>query len=258
MKYFYFGGIKIDNLNISEAVGKIREILKNEEKGYVVTPNADHIVKLQRDKEFKRAYESAFLVLPDGISLLVASKLLGTPLKGRCAGADLIERIFDIANDLGKSIFILGGTKGSEKIAMEKIKSFFPNVKVAAYSPPFGFEKNPKETSEIINKINSLKTDILIVCVGAPKSEKWLYNNFDKLNIKIAFSLGAALDYFAGTIKRAPKWMQKIGLEWFWRLIQEPKRLWKRYLIGNTIFVFLVLRELIRKILDKRDDQGNF
>lgn len=251
MEYFCFAGIKIDNLNLNDAVEKIREILKSDEKGYVVTPNAAHIVELQKDKEFKKVYEKAKLILPDSIPLIWASKLLGNQLKGRCAGADLFERIFDIAEDLNKSIFILGGTKGSEKIAEEKIGKFFHSVRVASYSPPLGFENNPKETSKIIEMINSWRTDVLLVCVGAPKSEKWVYNNFDKLNIKIAFSLGAALDYFAGTKKRAPKWMQKAGLEWFWRLIHEPRRLWKRYLIGNTIFIWLVFKELVKKLAKK-------
>lgn len=249
-KKFKFAGIEIDCLTIEEALEKLEEIVRNNRKGYIVTPNAAHIVMLQKDREFELAYKKASLVLPDGISLILASKILGGCLKQRVPGADLFLEICKISAKYNKNIFILGGKNGSEKIAVIRLKKMFPNINILGYSPPFGFEVNQEENKKIINEINKLKPGVLFLFIGAPRGEKWIYSNIDKLEVNLACQFGAALDFFIGNLKRAPKWMQKIGLEWFWRLLQEPRRLWKRYLIGNIIFVLLVLKELV--ILSKR------
>ncbi len=248
--YISFLGVEIDNLTKMEAIKKIRDFLHRKEKGYIVTPNASHMVELQNDKKFLESYKNALLIVPDGFSIVLASKLLGKPLKEKCSGADLFPEICKLASELGMRIFILGGRDGSEKIVEEKIREAFPGIVVSSFSPPFGFEKNEEIEKEIINLINDFKTDILFVCVGTPKSEKWIYKNFNHLNINLAFSLGSAPEFFTGVKRRAPKWMQKVGLEWLWRLIQEPGRLWKRYLIGNTIFIWLIIKELIKNKKD--------
>jgi len=245
-------GIEIDNLTREEAIEKIKNLLCRKVKGFIVTPNAAHIVELRKDREFFDAYRNAIMILPDGISLIVASRLLGNPLKERCSGADLFPEICRLAWELGKSVFILGGERGSEKIVEEKLKQTFPGIILKTLSPPFGFEKEEKITDEIISEINNFPTDILLVCVGTPKSEKWIFKNFSKLEIILAFSLGSSPDFFAGIKKRAPKCIQKIGFEWLWRLIHEPGRLWKRYLLGNTIFIWIVVKELIKKTFKKK------
>jgi N-acetylglucosaminyldiphosphoundecaprenol N-acetyl-beta-D-mannosaminyltransferase len=247
MDKFTFAGIKIDNFSLTEVKEKIIEIIEKGKKSYIVTPNAAHIVLLQKDKEFYEVYKNATLVLADGISIVWTSRFLGTSLKERITGADLFGEICKIANKKGKSLFILGGTGGVEKIAENKLKMMYPNIEAFSYSPPFGFENDKKESSKIINMINMSNADIFFVCVGSPKSEKWIYKHLNILNIKVACPFGAALDFFAGIKKRAPKWMQNAGLEWFWRLIRDPRRLWKRYLIGNIIFIWIILKELFRK-----------
>jgi N-acetylglucosaminyldiphosphoundecaprenol N-acetyl-beta-D-mannosaminyltransferase len=244
-------GIRIDNLTTDEIKQCVVSFLKNKQKGYIVTPNAFHIVLLREDEEFRKAYEDALMVLPDGISLIIVSKLFNSPLKMRCAGSDLFLEICKIASQLNKSIFLLGGVNDSEKIAQQKLKDLFPNIEIYSYSPPFGFEKDEKETRKIIDIINRTNSEILFIFLGAPKSEKWIYKNISALNISLAFCFGAALDFFSGVKKRAPKWIQSMGFEWFWRLIHEPKRLWKRYLIGNAVFILLVLKELIKKVNKK-------
>jgi N-acetylglucosaminyldiphosphoundecaprenol N-acetyl-beta-D-mannosaminyltransferase len=244
---FVFAGIKVDNISLADAINEIKDILKNGMKGYILTPNAYHIVKVQKDIEFKRIYKNALLVLPDGMSIIFASKILGYRLKGRCAGVDLFPEICKIAALLNKNIFILGGTNGSEKLAEKKLKNLYPSMNIISYSPINGFENNKKETLKIIKLINHSNSNILIICVGSPKSEKWFFRNANWLKIDLAFSLGHALEIFAGTKKRAPQWIQNAGLEWLYRFIHEPKRLWKRYLIGNFIFIWLFLKEFVKR-----------
>lgn len=243
--------IKFDNLSSLETLEKIKYIINNGVKSYIVTGNAYHIIVLEKDNEFKEVYKNAALVLADGTSLVLVSKILLRPLKERVAGSDLFEEICKIAWQKSKRIFILGGTNNSEKIAISKLKKKYKNIIVSAHNPPFGFESDNLETKKIINMINDFNSDILFVCVGSPKSEKWIYKNFNSLDIILACPLGAALDFFAGTKKRAPKWIQEIGFEWLYRLMQEPRRLWKRYLIGNLIFSGIVIKEFFRFFLKK-------
>lgn len=248
MNTISFGGIKIANVNLQEAVEEIKNSFKKKQKSYVVTPNAAHFYLLRKDKVFREAYENACLVLADGMSVIFASRIIGSPLKERCSGADLFHSVCVLASSLKKNIFILGGTKGSEKIAKKKLQKEFKNIRIDTYSPLFGFENSEQETNKIIGLINDTPSDILFICVGAPKSEKWLYRNISHLKIKMAFAFGNSLNIYAGTKKRAPIWMQKIGFEWFFRLLQEPGRLWKRYLFSNTFFIYLVINEFFRNI----------
>jgi exopolysaccharide biosynthesis WecB/TagA/CpsF family protein len=247
MKNHAFSNLGIDNLSFEEALSEIKNIIEKK-KGYIVTPNAAHIVLIEKDREFKEIYDNASLVLADGVPIIWCSKLLGQPLKEKCSGSDLFEEICRIAFALNKNIFLLGGANGSERIACEKLRMIFPGIKVKSYNPEFGFENNQGQTNAIINIINEFKTDVLFVFVGTPKSEKWIYRNINKINISIACPFGAALSYFAGTVKRSPFWMQECGLEWFWRLMNEPDRLWKRYLIGNIYFLGIVLKECVKRM----------
>jgi N-acetylglucosaminyldiphosphoundecaprenol N-acetyl-beta-D-mannosaminyltransferase len=247
MRYFFLNNIKIDNFSKQEVIQKIEELLKEDEKGYVVTPNAAHFVDLEKDAEFRIAYTNAKLILPDGMSIVWASKILKCPIKERCTGSDLFYEVCAIAEKLHQGVFLLGGTDGSEVLAADKLKIMLPMLNVNHYSPMLGFEKDEEESNRIINCINRSKSKVLFVCVGTPKSEKWIYRNISKLNITLALSFGKSIDYFSGKTRRAPVWVQKGGMEWAFRLIQEPKRLWKRYLIGNILFLWFFLKKLIRR-----------
>lgn len=251
MNTISFGGIKIANVNLHEAIEEIKNSLQKKQKSYVVTPNAAHFYFLRKDKEFREAYAHASLVLADGMSVIFASRIIGTPLKERCSGADLFRIVCGLAASLNKNIFILGGIKGSDKIAKKKLQKEYKNIQINTYSPSFGFEKSEKETKKIIVLINKMPSDILFICVGSPKSEKWLHRNISHLKITMAFVFGDSLNIYAGTKMRAPIWMQKAGLEWFFRLLQEPGRLWKRYLFSNTFFIYLCINELFKKIYKK-------
>jgi len=248
-------GVKIDNLSFQETLTEIGRLLDEGDRAYMVTPNAAHIVLFQKDPEFKKAYEQATLVVPDSVPLVWVSRFLGQPLIERCAGSDLFARVCFLAASLNKRIFIIGGHDGSEKIVENKLRQKHPDVRISSYCPPYGFESDPQESARILAAVNDLKTDLLLICVGAPKSEKWLFKNLDKIDYRFAGSFGISLELFAGTEKRAPRWLQKAGLEWFWRLAHNPRRLAKRYVVGNTIFLWLVFRQWFLQNWSKSSNQ---
>ncbi len=250
-----FAGIEIDNLTLAEAADRINQLSDSGQRGYVVTPNAYHITQLRRNPAFRRAYRDAVLVLPDSHWLVVASRLAGCRLRERCAGSDLFPLVLNVARKCRKRVFLLGGTRGSERVAAVRARDQF-GLEVASYSPDFGFHQDREETRKIIEMINDWHTDFLFLHVGAPKSELWINKHINRLNISLAFCLGIALDYFAGTKRRAPRWLQRAGLEWAYRLVQEPGRLWKRYTIGNASFLMLAAAEIFKKRVElKRDSE---
>lgn len=237
-------GITIDNVTMEEALQEIWSWFDCGGKHYLTTPNVDHIVRLHKDKEFMNIYEGASLVIADGMPIVWASRLLGKPLKGRVAGSDLFPQLCRLAAFDGKGVFFLGSMPGVAEKAAENLKKRYPGFKLAGcYSPPFGFEKNPQENEKIIKMINDSRAPILFVALGAPKQEKWTYRYMHALNIKAAFCVGASIDFEAGVVKRAPAWVGQIGLEWLWRLFSDPKRLWRRYLVEDSAFISIFLKE---------------
>lgn len=231
---------------------RIRKFLEEKRFGYIVTPNAQHINILQKDEEFKEIYDRASLILADGMSIVFALRIFGHPLKEKCSGADMFGDIVGLTAELGQSLFILGGKDGSEDQAVAKARQLYPHLHIQAYSPRRGFECDPDESRSIIQRITDFDTDVLFICIGSPKSEKWIYRNRDRLGRCFVFPLGDSLNFFAGVKKRAPKWMRDLGLEWLYRLAKEPLRLWKRYLVGNIQFAWIFIRELWKKF------RGNF
>lgn len=241
---FLFNSFPIDNITLEEASAKIFSMIKDKERGFVVTPNAAHFLYLRKDIEFQKAYRKASLVLPDGYALILASKLLGNPLKGICSGVDLFASMCDKFRQGRYRIFLLGGEDGSEVKAKDLLLRSNRHLIIETYSPQHGFENDTDEKAKIINTIYSFKADVLFVFLGSPKSEKFINEHFESFNATTALSLGATLDYYTGRKKRAPEWVRKIGFEWFFRLAMEPVRLWKRYLVGNIYFVFVTFRQL--------------
>lgn len=242
--------LEIDNVNMKEALDNIEELIIKRDNSYVVTPNVDHIVRLESDTEFVKIYNEADLILADGMPLIWMSKLLKTPLKEKVSGSDLFPLLCEIASKKGYKVFLLGAAEGVAVKATENLKNKYENLQVVGcYSPSYGFENDKKELDYIINIINSVKPDILVVGLGSPKQEKFIYKYRNKLNVPISLALGASIDFEAGNVKRAPKWMQKIGLEWFYRLLKEPKRMYKRYLIDDIKIV-----KIFFKYKDKREN----
>lgn len=216
---------------------------------YVVTPNAHHIVLLQRDARFRSVYEDAFLVVPDGVPLLWASKLLNQGLCGRVNGTDLLETLCAKSEQLGLRVFFLGGRKGAAEAAASQLRSRHPALVICGtYCPAMGFENDDAENARIVAAINEARTDILFVGLGAPKQELWMHSHRESLNARVSLGIGVSFEFIAGLVPRAPRWMQVAGLEWFFRLCSEPRRLWRRYLIGNATFCFLVMRQLFLRV----------
>jgi len=247
MPYICFAGTKIDNLTMREVINGIEELIQKEESSYVVTPNAAHIVLLQKDKEFKKIYQGARLAIPDGMPLLWGAKILGKSLREKVSGSDLLPAFCEVAAKKRYKLFFLGAGPGVAAKAARILTQKNLGLKIiGAYSPPFGFENDKGENRKIVQVIKEAKPDVLFVGLGAPKQEKWIWRHKDELQVPVSIGVGITFDFIAGTVKRAPEWMQKCGLEWLFRLCQEPGRLWKRYLIGNAIFVWLVLKEFIK------------
>ena len=234
---------EIDNFTMEETLDAVDNIIKQNKCAYVVTPNVDHIVQLEKDKELQAVYKNASLVLTDGKPLIWISKLYRTPIKEKISGSDLFPLVCKMARDKKYKMFFLGAAEGVADKAAENLKKRVPGLKVVGtYSPQYGFEKDKKMMQEIIEMIKEKKPDILIVGLGCPKQEKFMYNYCKELQVPISFGLGASFDFEAGNIKRAPKWMSNHGLEWLYRIFQDPKRLAKRYLVDDIAIVKLIFK----------------
>jgi N-acetylglucosaminyldiphosphoundecaprenol N-acetyl-beta-D-mannosaminyltransferase len=235
----------VDRHSLDEAVDEIIQRSLSDYPPTYVTPNNTHCtVSMQSDKRLRHIYNSAFLVVPDGVPLLWAAKFLETPLNGRVNGTDLMERLCAVAADDGLRIFFIGGRPGAAEEAAQILQFKHPGLDVVGIlCPPYGFETDVTELEQINETIKSARPHILFVGLGVPKQEYWIYENYQKIGVPVSIAVGASFELISGMVARAPKWMQKTGLEWLYRLLMEPNRLWKRYLICNTLFVWLVLRQ---------------
>ncbi|MBB5185709.1 N-acetylglucosaminyldiphosphoundecaprenol N-acetyl-beta-D-mannosaminyltransferase [Faecalicoccus acidiformans] len=230
----------IDNVTMSEAVEYIDTMIQHKKKGYVVTPNVDFIVRMEKDVQFQKIVENADLIVTDGKPLIWISKKIKTPIKEKISGSDLSPNIFRLAAKKGYTVFLLGGKEGVAEKAKMNMELKYPGINiVGVYSPPFGFEKNLKEVNRINEMINNLSPDILLVCLGSPKQEMFIAKNINKYEACVSLAVGATIDFEAGTIKRAPKWISNIGMEWFYRFLKEPKRLFKRYFVDDMKIFYL-------------------
>lgn len=241
MSRIKFLNTEIDNLTMPEAIMEIDDLIIKGRCSYVVTPNVDHIVKLEKDEELKEVYKNADLILTDGMPLIWISKFKSTPIKEKVSGSDLFPKVCELAAEKSYRIFLLGAAEGVAAKAAENLEEKFKGLDiVGTYSPSYGFEKKEDEIQRIIKIINEAKPHILAVGLGTPKQEKFIYKFKDKLNVPISLAIGASIDFEAGNIKRAPKWMQKIGLEWLYRLCKEPRRMYRRYLIDSFKIIRII------------------
>lgn len=218
------------------------------EKLLMTTLNAHSYNLAQKNLKFAEALKCSDVLLPDGISIVWAKRFLdGTALK-KIAGADLFHYEMNRLNHAKGSCFFLGSTPQTLQLIQAKAAIEFPHVKVETYSPPFKDAFNDEDNALILDAIRQFNPDVLFIGMTAPKQELWAYEHFEQIQAKHICCIGAVFDFYAGTMKRAPQWLIKLGLEWLFRFISEPKRLWKRYLIGNTQFIFLILKEKFRSL----------
>lgn len=229
-----FMNTDIDNLTMAETLNEIDKLIQEKNCSYVVTPNVDHIVRLEKDEELQKVYKNASLILTDGKPLIWISKWYKTPIKEKISGSDLFPNVCELAANKNYTMYLLGAAEGVADIAAKNLMKKYPGLHVVGtYSPPFGFEKNEQEMNKIKTQIQAVHPDILIVGLGCPKQEKFMYYHCKELGVPISFGLGASIDFEAGNIKRAPKWMSNHGLEWLYRFSKEPKRLFKRYFVDD-------------------------
>lgn len=214
-------GVNIDNITFKEASIKLEEFLSEEDVKMIFTPNSEILVDAVNDPYFTDILNSGDLVIPDGIGVVMVSKFYGKPIKERVTGYDITCKLIELAYCNDKSIYFLGGKEGVAEEAAENIRQKYKNIKIVGMHNGYFDEKEEKI---IINNITELKPDIIFVALGAPKQEKWIYENRHKLPAKIAMGVGGSIDGLAGRVKRAPSFYQKAGLEWFYRLMKEPKR----------------------------------
>jgi N-acetylglucosaminyldiphosphoundecaprenol N-acetyl-beta-D-mannosaminyltransferase len=240
-------GVTVDRITLEDASTQIIDALRQHltpAPFLIMGPNAQLITLAQKDRRFADALHASALNIPDGISVVLASKILGGNISARVTGGDLIESLCLRAARHNLSVFFLGGLPGAAAMTSIQLQRRYPALSVAgAYCPPLGFEHDPMERAHIRQLIIEARPDLLFVALGAPKQEIWMHENCPTLPIGAAMSVGAAFDTQSGLRKRAPRWTHKLGLEWLYRLVHEPRRLWRRYLIGNTHFLYLVLKQ---------------
>lgn len=212
-------GVRFDNVTMDEALEKAKRILEGEEAAYVVTPNSEIVYEAMHSQQLCGLLNDAALVLPDGAGVVLGSKILKTPLKEKVAGVDFADRLLAYLAETGKSVYLLGSKPGVAELAAEKMLAKHLGLTIAGMADGYF-----KEEAPVIEKINAVKPDVLFVCLGAPKQELFMAQHRKDLQVKLMAGLGGSLDSFAGTVKRAPKWMIKLSLEWLYRLIKEPKR----------------------------------
>ena len=213
-------GVRFDNLTQQEAAQRGRQLLEEDKFHYVVTPNPEFLLAAEKDPEFRRVLNAADLVLPDGIGVVYSAKILGTPLKERVPGIEFAEAMLSALNDMGGRLYLLGAKPGVAEEAGRRICARYPALVLCGTHDGYF-----KDEQAILPEVAAAKPDLLFVCLGAPKQEKWMARWGQHTGAKLAIGLGGCLDVFAGNVQRAPERWQKMGLEWAYRLKKEPKRI---------------------------------
>lgn len=220
--------------------------LKGNNKLLINTLNTHSFNVALRDKDFLYALLNSDMLLPDGIGIVFALRFLQGKKVKKIAGYDLFIYELEHLNDKAGSCFFLGSSENVLRLILQRISIEYPQIKVASYSPPFKSEFSKEDNIQMIEAVNNFKPDVLFIGMTAPKQEKWAFTHFDLLNVKHIDCIGAVFDFYAGTIKRAPAWVIQIRAEWLYRLLVEPKRMWRRYLVGNTKFLWFLIKEKIK------------
>jgi N-acetylglucosaminyldiphosphoundecaprenol N-acetyl-beta-D-mannosaminyltransferase len=244
-------GIRIAQMTIDKTVATLLDWMQQPGPcRYVVTPNLNHVVLLRSDAALQAAYDLAALAVADGWPLVTASRWFGSPLPERVAGSDVVPRLFAEGEQFpGLRVFLLGAGPGVAERARTRIHSQWPHVQVCdCYSPPQGFENDPEENEAIVARINRAAPHLLVVGLGAPRQEIWLQCHSARLLAPVAIAAGATIDFLADEQRRAPLWIQRLNLEWLFRVLSNPKRLAGRYLHDTAAFPFLMIVELIRTL----------
>lgn len=229
-------GVSFDNVTMEEALERAGMLMEQPGAAYVVTPNAEIVYEAMQDEALCRLLNGADLVLPDGAGVVLASKILKTPLKEKVAGVDFADRLLEVLAKSGGSVYLLGSKPGVAEKAAENMLRKHPGLSVVGMADGY-FE----DEAAVVERINAANPDFLFVCLGAPKQEQFMVRHREELKVKLMAGLGGSLDSFAGTVKRAPGWMIRLNLEWLYRLVKEPRR-FKR-MLRLPKFLWAVIRK---------------
>ena len=221
MDYINILGVHVSKVNMNDAVKKAEELLEKDGLSMIFTPNSEIILYASNNPEYTDVLNKADMIIPDGIGVVYGAKILGEKLEERVAGYDLVVKFFDVLAKKGKSVYLLGAKPGVAETAAEKLTEKYPGLKIAGIHDGYFKEE---EDDKIIEEINKTSPDFLMVCLGFPKQENWIYKHRDKLNARLAIGAGGCIDVFAGNVQRAPEFYCKHGIEWLYRLIKQPSR----------------------------------
>lgn len=245
-------GLLIDNLDLSETVDRLEAALKNASREVVLTPNVDHLVRFRRDLPFQRAYNAATMRLADGMPLLWMARVLGRPLKARVTGADLLPALCKMAARRQHSVFLFGGRDDVAVRAAIQLKRRYPGLRISGtHSGENAVREDGSGGADALSAVMRARPDILFVGLGTRRQELWVHRNARRLRCGVIVCCGGAIDVAAGVKRRAPLWVQHAGMEWLWRLLHEPRRLWRRYLVDDLPFISILLREMWRARIRK-------
>jgi N-acetylglucosaminyldiphosphoundecaprenol N-acetyl-beta-D-mannosaminyltransferase len=238
----YIGGSAIDQVDVEQAVERIREFVASGRPHQVVTANLDFLSIAERNPEFRSTINNAHLTVADGMPLVWLSRLMGQPIPERVAGVELVDACCEIAAEQGRGVFLMGAGPGVAQAAAATLRDRHPTLKIAGtFTPPMGPLRR-KDEARLIRNIRDAAPAFLFVALGAPRQDFWIRDHLAELNVPVAMGVGCTLDLLAGTSSRAPAWMRSSGLEWAYRLVREPRRLWRRYLVNDLpLFARLLL-----------------
>lgn len=234
-------GCPVDSYSMEAAIAELCRRIDSKIRTHVIFVNALKVVQYHNNSALREVIERADLLFADGVPILWVSKIKGTPLPGRVAGVDLMERMVAVAARCGYRVFFLGSRPDVVTKTVAQFKRWHPGLQVAGYRNGYF---SLTEEDQIVSEINDSKTDLLLIGMSTPQKEFWADRNLAKLRVSVCEGVGGGFDVIAGVTKRAPAWMQRAGLEWFYRLLQEPGRMWKRYVIWNATFLWLSVCDL--------------
>jgi N-acetylglucosaminyldiphosphoundecaprenol N-acetyl-beta-D-mannosaminyltransferase len=235
----------VDDLTLPEAIDAIFHLVQERQGAVVVTPNVDHVVLLEDDARLRAAYESASLSLADGMPIVWASRLLGTPLREKVSGSDLVMPLAQLAARERWRVYLLGGGEASAARAAARLERELPGLVVAGVDARrIDVDDDPRALDDLIATIVAARPELVLVALGCPKQEIVMHRIAAAVRPAVCVGVGAGLDFLAGTLRRAPRWISRAGLEWLHRLAHEPRRLWRRYLLRDPRFLLVLWRDV--------------
>jgi N-acetylglucosaminyldiphosphoundecaprenol N-acetyl-beta-D-mannosaminyltransferase len=234
-------GIEIDALDMKGTVDLIMRLIDQRVPVQHVALNAAKVVMVSKDAKLRAVIRACQVVNADGQSVVMASRLLRQPLPERVAGIDLFAELVKRSAENGRSVYFLGARDDVLDEMVSRFRTRYPTLRIAGFRNGYW-----NDDAEVIEQVRAVQPDLLFLAIPSPRKEFWLAEHLPALGVPFAMGVGGSFDVLAGKVKRAPKWVQRIGCEWVYRLVQEPRRMWKRYLVGNTAFMWLTVKELWR------------